>query len=260
MIGAIPLVYAILIRKGIPESPKFVKSNAKTPLKTIFTEYKKQTIVLWAVWFAITFSYYGMFLWLPSVLVDKGFSLISSFGYVLIMTLAQLPGYFLAAYLVEKLGRKYTLVFFMTMTAIAAFMFGGSETVTTLLISGAMLSFFNLGAWGALYAYTPENYPTVMRASGAGFASAFGRVGSIVAPVMVGYLISKQFSYSIIFGAFTFVLLIGVLFIITLGKETKPLKQSRNLTVLLIQLAKISSNIGMLQSFFQLFLLIGHAT
>lgn len=35
---------------------------------------------------------------------------------------------------------------------------------------GALLSFFNLGAWGALYAYTPEQYPTVIRATGAGMA------------------------------------------------------------------------------------------
>ena len=46
--------------------------------------------MLWIVWFAVVFSYYGMFLWLPSVMVGKGFSLISSFEYVLIMTLAQL--------------------------------------------------------------------------------------------------------------------------------------------------------------------------
>src|SRR5690606_19318913 len=140
------------------------------PFRLLFTTYKKQTIALWAVWFAIAFSYYGMFLWLPSVMVDKGFSMISSFGYVLLMTLAQLPGYFLAAYLIEKWGRKSTLSRFMIMTGVMADLFGGSESVAALLITGSLLSFFNLGAWGALYAYSPENYPVEMRGSGAGFA------------------------------------------------------------------------------------------
>jgi putative MFS transporter len=43
-----------------------------------------------------------------------------------------------------------------------------------------LLSFFNLGAWGALYAITPEIYPTSLRGTGAGWAAGFGRVASIV--------------------------------------------------------------------------------
>jgi MFS transporter, putative metabolite:H+ symporter len=221
VIGALPLVYALIIRRNIPESPKFIMNKSNIPLREIFTTYKRQTIVLWAVWFAITFSYYGMFLWLPSVLVDKGYSVIKSFEYVLIMTLAQIPGYFTAAYFVERWGRKPTLACFMFMTAIAAFVFGGSESVTVMLISGAFLSFFNLGAWGALYAYTPENYPTLVRASGAGFASAFGRVGSMIAPLLVGVLVTRHYAYSGIFGMFTIVLFIGVLILLLVGQETR---------------------------------------
>ena len=79
--------------------------------------------MLWIVWFMVVFSYYGMFLWLPSVMVLKGFSLINSFGYVLIMTLAQLPGYFVAAWLIEKWGRKTVLSLFLLGTAGSALCF-----------------------------------------------------------------------------------------------------------------------------------------
>ena len=51
------------------------------------------------------------------------------------------------------------------------------------------LSFFNLGAWGALYALTPEVYPTSVRASGAGAATAFGRVAAMLAPLLVPVMI-----------------------------------------------------------------------
>jgi len=50
------------------------------------------------------------------------------------------------------------------------------------------LSFFNLGAWGALYAVTPEVYPTAIRATGSGSATAFGRIASILAPLSVPWL------------------------------------------------------------------------
>ena len=82
-------------------------------------EYSKQTLILWILWFCVVFSYYGMFLWLPSVMIIKGFSLIKSFQYVLIMTLAQLPGYFTAAWFIEKLGRKFVLITYLIGTALA---------------------------------------------------------------------------------------------------------------------------------------------
>ena len=50
------------------------------------------------------------------------------------------------------------------------------------------LSFFNLGAWGALYAITPEVYPTLLRATGSGWAAGFGRIASILAPLAVPVL------------------------------------------------------------------------
>lgn len=223
IIGSLPAVYAFFIRNNIPESPAFRRTEKRASAAGLFASFQNETIALWSVWFAISFSYYGMFLWLPSILVGKGFTLIQSFSYVLWMTLAQLPGYFAAAYLIEKLGRKWTLSLFLFLTAVAAFAFGGSESVGLLLGFGALLSFSNLGAWGALYAYTPENYPAAIRASGSGFAAAFGRLGSIAAPWMVGALMEQRVAYGTIFGIFTAVLAAGVVVLALLGKETKAL-------------------------------------
>jgi putative MFS transporter len=221
LIGAAPAVYAALMRKKIPESPKYQqKTTQSVSLGEIFSSYRRNTLVLWTVWFAIAFSYYGMFLWLPSVMVGKGFTMIKSFEYVLMMTLAQLPGYFSAAYVIEKWGRKKTLVIYLLGTALSAFMFGFSETTAMLLTAGALLSFFNLGAWGALYAFTPENYPTPVRASGSGFAAGFGRIGSILPPYIVGTLIASQYSYGVIFSVFAVVLMVGVIVMGLFGKET----------------------------------------
>ncbi|KEK25585.1 MFS transporter [Bacillus gaemokensis] len=226
VLSAIPAFYALYLRWNLPDSPRFEKVEKKqsvlTNIKAVWSfEYRKATIMLWVLWFCVVFSYYGMFLWLPSVMVLKGFSLIKSFQYVLIMTLAQLPGYFTAAWFIERLGRKFVLVTYLIGTACSAYVFGIADSLTTLLIAGMLLSFFNLGAWGALYAYTPEQYPTVIRGTGAGMAAAFGRIGGILGPLLVGYLVASKASLSLIFTIFCVSILIGVIAVVMLGRETK---------------------------------------
>ncbi|MEB9551316.1 MFS transporter [Bacillus cereus] len=226
VLSAIPALYALYLRWNLPDSPRFQKVEKRPSvienIKSVWSgEYRKATIMLWILWFCVVFSYYGMFLWLPSVMVLKGFSLIKSFQYVLIMTLAQLPGYFTAAWFIERLGRKFVLVTYLIGTACSAYLFGVADSLTVLIVAGMLLSFFNLGAWGALYAYTPEQYPTVIRGTGAGMAAAFGRIGGILGPLLVGYLVASEASLSLIFTIFCGSILIGVFAVIILGQETK---------------------------------------
>ena len=70
---------------------------------------RKRTAAIWTVWFLVNFAYYGAFIWIPSILHADGHSLVKSFGFTLVITLAQLPGYATAAYLIEKWGRRPTL-------------------------------------------------------------------------------------------------------------------------------------------------------
>ncbi|MED3561053.1 MFS transporter [Bacillus sp. MUM 116] len=228
LISTIPALYVLYLRIGLPDSPQYTKIQAKEKIsvfqsmaKLFSKEYSRQTTMLWIVWFCVVFSYYGMFLWLPSVMVMKGFSLIKSFEYVLIMTIAQLPGYFTAAWFIEKFGRKFVLVVYLAGTAISAYFFGTADTSAALMVSGILLSFFNLGAWGGLYAYSPEQYPTVIRGTGTGMAAAFGRIGGVLGPLMVGYLVAGKTSVSMIFTIFCITVLVGAAAVLILGKETK---------------------------------------
>jgi putative MFS transporter len=228
LISAIPALYTIYLRMGLPDSPRYTSLKPKEKVsvfesmaKLFAKDTARQTIVLWILWFCVVFSYYGMFLWLPSVMVMKGFSLIKSFEYVLIMTLAQLPGYFTAAWFIEKFGRKFVLVVYLIGTAVSAYLFGTAASTALLMTSGILLSFFNLGAWGALYAYTPEQYPTNIRGSGAGLAAAIGRVGGVLGPLLVGYLVAQKTSISMIFTIFCISVLVGAFTVLFAGKETK---------------------------------------
>jgi len=227
-VGALPALYAVAVRWGLPESVRFLESRGRAaqaeavvarfersagvepapapdapvtapaaaadaePRSRVAdlwsTGLRRRTGALWLVWFTVNFAYYGAFVWLPSLLVAEGFSLVRSFEYTLWITLAQLPGYAVAAVLVERWGRRSTLATFLAGSAAAAGLFAAADSGPSLVATGMLLSFFNLGAWGALYAVTPELYPTRLRATGAGWAAGFGRIASVLAPLSVPLL------------------------------------------------------------------------
>ena len=226
---AIPAFYALYLRFNLPDSLSYQHQNSHAQTEPVIKKiqsllsnsFRSQTIMLWIVWFCVVFSYYGMFLWLPSVMMLKGFDMVKSFGYILMMTLAQLPGYFTVAWLIERVGRKWVLIAYLLGTLISAYLFGIADSINQLLISGALLSFFNLGAWGAMYAYTPEQYSSNIRATGAGMAASIGRIGGILGPLMVGFLMANQVGVSMIFALFSLSILVAILAILLLGKETK---------------------------------------
>ena len=179
---------------------------------------RRRTGALWIVWFGINFSYYGAFIWLPSLLVSQGFDLVRSFGYTLIITLAQLPGYAVAAWLIEVWGRRVTLAVFLSGSAVAAGLFGLAGTPATIIAAGMALSFFNLGAWGALYAIGPELYPTRTRGSGTGAAAAFGRIASIIAPLLVPVMLGAG-GTAMVFGVFAAAFVVAALAAFTLPER-----------------------------------------
>lgn len=256
LIGALPALYVCLIRLHMPESVRYLLAHGRVAearnivasieeklqvpsapfseederlpvaAKASFRELWKKpfisrTIMLWLVWFGINFSYYGIFMWLPSLVFQQGFTVVKTFEYVLIMTLAQLPGYYCAAWLVDKIGRKYTLSSFLLFSGVASYFFGHASTASTLMMWGAVMSFFNLGAWGVLYTYTPEQYPTVIRALGSGWAAGFGRFGGMAAPVMVGALLGRYFDFGGVFYMFAFVFIVIAAVVMGLGMESK---------------------------------------
>jgi putative MFS transporter len=232
LLGALPALYAVYLRLKLPDSPRFLPQAAAREkpgfvknLAQLFSRpHRRATLMLWVLWFSVVFSYYGMFLWLPGVVGLKGFGLMKSFEYVLIMTLAQLPGYFTAAWLIDRFGRKFVLITYLLGTAFSAYFFGNAESVAQLLTAGMLLSFFNLGAWGALYAYTPEQYPDAIRATGTGTAASIGRVGGIFGPLAVGYLLAAQVSIGMIFFIFCGVIALGVIAVAMLGQETRGIE------------------------------------
>ncbi len=82
--------------------------------------------------------------------------------YVLLtlVALAQFPGYAAAIWLVEAWGRKPTLATFLALGGISALTFALADTTAVYVAALFFVGFFNLGAWGAVYPYTSELFPT----------------------------------------------------------------------------------------------------
>jgi putative MFS transporter len=186
----------------------------------------RTTLMLWILWIAITFSYYGFFTWIPTLLVKQGMSIPKSFRYSIIIYLAQIPGYYSAAFISEKLDRKWTIVLYMALGGASAYLMSQAGTGAAITTAGFLMSFFMNGTYAGIYAYTPELYPTAFRTTGMGVASSFGRIGGLCALLGTGYAFARV-GFGGVFTMTMAVLAVGALAVAILGIPTagKSLEQ-----------------------------------
>ncbi|MCP3418833.1 MFS transporter [Bradyrhizobium brasilense] len=259
ILQAIPAVFVLVVRRFVPESPRWLASHGYseraeatvrdiesrvrdrlggkelppvvrqvaapasevTGLRTLFSGiYAKRTTMLWTLWFFALLGFYGLTTWLGALLQAKGFPITKSVFYTILISLAGIPGFLVSAWLVESWGRKATLVMNLLCGAIACHFYGSAADQTQLIIAGLCMQFFLFGMWSALYAYTPELYPTHVRATGTGFASAVGRIGSLIGPYVIGVILPAAGQGGVFaLGAGAFV--VAALAVLLLGEETR---------------------------------------
>jgi putative MFS transporter len=245
--SALPGILGYWVRRSVPESPRYLlaqgrgaeartvlqrvadtngvqinvaqlqaaQARPRTTFATIWSgTLFRRTLLLSLVWFGLSLGYYGIFTWLPSIFVNRGFDFVRSYSYLVLLAVAQIPGYVLAAYLVDRLGRKPTLALFLISSAVCSYLFAIANTPQLIVAGGMVLSFSLLGAWGALYAYTPELYPTDIRATGMGWASAMARAAGVLAPFMGGHLLEVSLPLALsVYAAFFVISAVAALLI-----------------------------------------------
>lgn len=165
---SIPAVFVFIVRRFVPESPRWLESMGRveqadavtagierhvmaasgaplpaaslanyTPAssdrRTLFAElwqgaYAKRTVMLWALWFFALLGYYGLTTWLGALLQQAGYEVTKSVTYTIYISLAGIPGFIFSAWLLEVWGRKGTCVLMLAGSAIAAYVYGQVAT------------------------------------------------------------------------------------------------------------------------------------
>jgi putative MFS transporter len=228
-VTGLPALVGVALRFYIPESPMYLNRNGKsdrarkvlervarvnrrdvdmphlqpeTPVhKSIFAlfsgNYRRRSIGLFLAWALISIAYYGVFVYLPVKLSTEGFAFMRGQEFLVVLALVQLPGFALSAYGVERWGRKPTLVGFLLLSAVGCMLYSLGTSPFVVIGSTLLMSFSLLGTWGALYAFTPEVYPTDLRASGMGMAGAVARFGGLFAPAIIAPIMASHFTLSL---------------------------------------------------------------
>ena len=120
----------------------------------------------------------------------------------------------------RKIGRQATIASYMLLGGAGALGLALAKTDGQIMLAGIIMSFFMNGTYAGVYAYTAEVFPTAVRTTGAGLASAIGRLGAIASPVLVGYLYPK-FGFLGVFGTTTVTLVLGALVVLVMGVPTR---------------------------------------
>ena len=175
--------------------------------------YRYRTLIVWILWATTYFVYYGVGTWLPSIYrTVYGLDVKSALRYGSIANVLVVVIDIIAALLVDKLGRKLWLggAFLGSAALLLVLALTGAKTAFSVVVFGS-LAFAVLGSNATLlYLYTPEIYPTRMRAAGTGLATSWLRVASAVGPFFVGYII-KGYGIVAVFLTFVVILVVGAI-------------------------------------------------
>jgi MFS transporter, putative metabolite:H+ symporter len=198
--------------------------ETKESFRSLFKRgFATRTMVVWVLACCASLTTYGILVWLPSLYrTVYHLPLNVALRYGMVSMIATLIGTIIGIFVIDYLGRKKTFAIAFLGAAIPMLYlaFSGTrvpaEQVLVLAsISVAMIAIVQCG----VYVYAPEVYPTRIRASGAGAASAITRLASVVGPVIIGALLT-YLHVEAVFGYFGFVSLLGALVMAAFALET----------------------------------------
>ena len=179
--------------------PQEKRQPAKSWLYLLFT----RRYLLWLIgtagtWFLLDIAYYGTTISSPLVLksLNPHSDLVTNMFYTLIIfVVAALPGYILAAFTIDRLGRKWIqCVGFGMMTVaygvLALFPALSAITLSFLLIYGLSYFFTEFGPNVTTFVYPAELFPVMVRSTAHGTAAALGKVGAFIGAFAFPFLLT----------------------------------------------------------------------
>lgn len=250
LVGALPAVLAAWARWGLEEPQMWVKKNqmknmlreklnrnealneeekaiynqaAKFPLLHLFANRKITitTLGLTVMTSVQNIGYYGIMIWLPTILMNKhGLTLNKTSAWMAATVLGMMAGIAVFGYFADKIGRRPAYITFQLMSAICIWIYSGLSDPIHLLFGGAILGFFCNGMMAGYGALLSENYPTEARSTAENFIFNTGRAVGGFAPVAIGML-AAQYTLTGALALLAFIYIAAAINVYFLIPETK---------------------------------------
>jgi AAHS family benzoate transporter-like MFS transporter len=197
--------------------PTEERANDAT-VRHLFSEGRGfSTGMIWIAFFTGLFMVYALSSWLTKLMAMAGYSLGSALTFVLVYNLGAMAGAIGGGWLGDKFNIKHVLVGFYTLGALALAVMGYTKSTELLFTVVFVVGASTLGTVQLAYAYASEFYPAAIRSTGVGFASGMGRAGGILAPILIGWIVSMNLPLEQNFMAIGVAGLVGTLAVILIN-------------------------------------------
>lgn len=163
------------------------------PLFQLFRDGRGvSTIMFWIAFFTGLFMIYALSTWLTKLMAMSGYSLGSALSFVIALNVGAVIGSIGGGWLSDRFHIKWVLVCMYALGSVFLYMMTFKMSSEALYVIIGAVGACSTGAQIVAYAYSGQFYPMSSRSTGVGMASGIGRLGAILAPILIGLIVSFQ--------------------------------------------------------------------
>ena len=229
------IVQQISPEQNVTASTQFVLNEVHAPDASIAALFKQgrsmSTLLFWCCFFMCLLMVYALGSWLPKLMMAAGYSLGNSLMFLMAMNIGAVVGTIGGGILADRFHLKPVIIgmFLLGAVSLVGLGFNSPQAVIYLLVAAAGAS--AIGSSILLYSFVAQYYPLAIRSTGIGCASAVGRVGAIVGPIIIGFLLGMELPHKMNFLAVAIPAIIGAISVAMIVR--KDLNAERNAESLL---------------------------
>jgi MFS transporter, putative metabolite:H+ symporter len=173
--------------------------------------YRSRTLVLSAAWVFSILGFYGFNAWVPTLLVERGYTVVQSLTYAAVLSIGAVPGALLAWPIIDRWERKYAMLGINLLICALVLVYGFVANLPVLLVTGFLVTLLLQMHTAFIYTYTPEVFPTRLRGVGTGFTNGLGRLAGTGGGALVAVLVRAWGYPSVFVYVAVSMLMVGVL-------------------------------------------------
>ena len=199
-------------------------SKAEVPESaTVANLFKKgratNTLLFWLAFFMCLLTMYALGSWMPKLMMAAGYSMGSSLLFLLAMNIGAVIGTVSGGMLADRFHLKPVIMVLGVVGAIVLSLLGFEPPQVALYLMIALAGAASIGSQILLYSYVAQYYPVAVRSTGIGWASAVGRSGAIIGPILIGMLLGMDLPHQYNFIAVGIPLLVVAIAVTLISKQ-----------------------------------------